>query len=336
MSSPVATHKPCPRGYSDVPVARNLPPRDPRLTMEGSRRSRSSLDGTTEASPTMLFRPKRNRRRIDVAKKTGELKAVAKSHAPLAVRVLASIAVSVGLAWGGWAGWQWASTSPRFALTAVTFTGTVRATDAELAKVGGIVAGANLVAMDVGGIERALAAHPWVKSVRVRRHLPSRLTVEVVEHEPVALLAIGELYLVNQDAEPFKRVKVDDGLDLPLVTGIERDRFLNARAQALVELRRAIDVARAYAATKSAKEHPLSEVHVEPDAVTLVTLAGQEIRFGDGAVEPQLARLERVRRELAARSQRAEVIRLDNRARPEWVTVQLSGGIPERGARAGK
>lgn len=328
MSTPIASHKP-PGGYSDVPVARNLPPHDPRLTM----------------SLAMLFRPKRNRRRVDVAKKTGELKAAAKQHGPLVLRALASIALSIGLAWGAWEGWQWATTTPRFALTDVAFTGTTRATDAELTKLGGIVAGSNLVAMDVGAIERALTAHPWVKSVRVRRHLPSRLTVDVVEHEPVALLAIGELYLVNQDAEPFKRVKMDDGLDLPLVTGIERERFLGARAQALVDLRRAVEVAQSYAASPASKGRALSEVHVEPDAVSLVTLDGQEIRLGEGPVGAQLARLERVQRELNARAQVAEVIRLDNRVRPEWVTVtlrstaatvQLSGARPERGARLGK
>jgi cell division protein FtsQ len=283
----------------------------------------------------MLFRAKKNRRRLDVAKKTGELTAAAKSHAPTFFKVLAILVVSIGLSWGGREGWRWATTTERLSLTQVVVTGETRASEAEVIRLGTITLGSNLVSMDVGAMERAIGTHPWVKSVRVHRQLPHGLRVEVVEHEPVALLALGDLYLVNEEAEPFKRIKATELMDLPLVTGIDREAFMASRDQSMRLLRRAVDAAAQYSKSK-AGSMPLSEVHVTLDELTVVTTSGQEVRFADGELSPALERLERVRAELKNRSQSAEVIRLDNRARPNWVTVQLTGERPEKGERTGK
>jgi cell division protein FtsQ len=57
--------------------------------------------------------------------------------------------------------------------------------------------------------------------------------------------------------------------------------------------------------------------------VSVITSAGQQIEFGEGDWAAKLSRLARVQKELRARSMVAEVIRLDNRARPSWVAVQV-------------
>ncbi len=269
----------------------------------------------------MFFRQK-NRRRVDMAKKTGELKAAAKHHAPTFAKLLVSAVVTAALAYGAVLAYRWATASPTFELRTVHVSGTSRATDAALVKLGGITLGTNLFVLDTNAIERALVAHPWVKDVRVRRRLPSTLSVEVTEHTPVAMMSLGDLYLVNAEGEPFKRVQAAEALDLPLLTGIERDDFVAHREESLAAVRQTIDVVNAYAQSAASKGHPLSEVHVGEGGVTLVTDSGEEIRLGEGGVDEKLVRLERVRREMASRQMTAELIRLDNRARPNWVTVQ--------------
>ena len=204
-------------------------------------------------------------------------------------------------------------------------------TEAELARLGGISHGRNLLSLDVEAVERALSTHPWVRQVRVRRELPSRLVVELEEYHPVALLALGELYLVDDRGQPFKRATVNDELDLPLVTGVDREDFTGDRARALEVLARAVNVADAYCRLSGQKKGDLSEVHVELDEVTVVTVDGQEVHLGAGDLEPKLQRLKKVRAELDARALKAEVIRLNNRARPTWVAVQLSGAPVEKG-----
>lgn len=275
-----------------------------------------------------MFSTKRNRRRVDTAKKTGELKAAAKHHGPVVLKVLGLLCASVAIFFGALHGVAWARTTPAFGLKKVSVVGQDSATDVELARLAGISLGQNLWTMDPRAMERAIAAHPWVKSVTVTRHFPQALTISVEEHRAVALLSLGDLYLVNEVSEPFKRIKAGDSFDLPLVTGIDRELFTGRREAALEKLRQAVALIDAYSAEPLVKKQPLSEVNLHPEGVTGVTCDGQEIEFGEGDVPAKLVRLARVRRELQARSMVAEVIRLDNRARPSWVAVQVSAKKP--------
>jgi len=55
-----------------------------------------------------------------------------------------------------------------------------------------------------------MAAHPWVDQVHVARRFPRSLAVSVKEHDPVALVALGDLYLVDSDGRPFKKIQAGD------------------------------------------------------------------------------------------------------------------------------
>lgn len=264
-----------------------------------------------------------------------------KSLLPAALRAIGVTVACAAIVFGTWQLSVWAKQSPRFAIDTIAVTGTVHATDAELARVGGLQVGQNLVALDAFALERVLATHPWVKTVRVDRRFPQRLEIKVVEHNPVAMVSLGDLYLLDDDAEPFKRVSPADALDLPIVTGVERDDFLVRKEETAQRLTDALALATDYSAT-AGNGQPLSEIHLDDEGVTLVTTDGQHVQLGEGAYAEKLARLARVRQELKSRSLSAGVIRLDNRARPASVTVSLkSNGInssasPERGGRSGK
>lgn len=272
----------------------------------------------------MLFRPKKNRRKVDLAKKTGELKAAARQAAPTVLKVILSACLTAALVWGGLEGWKWATTSPTFAITDITVTGNTRATDAQLARLGGVEKGMNLVALDTSAVERAIhGQHPWVKAVTLTRRFPTRLSIDVVEHQPVATVALGDLYLVSDDATLIKGVRPGEGVDLPLITGLDRDELAAHKDESLARVQNAVDLLKTYQANGAAKDHPLSELHLAADGVTLVTTAGEEIVLGEGDVGAKLARLARVRAQLASKKAVAQVIHLENRARPGWVAVQL-------------
>lgn len=59
------------------------------------------------------------------------------------------------------------------------------------------LAGRHILAVSLDGVRRRLSAHPWVASVELRRELPDRLRVLVVERQPAALLltAAGPAFL---------------------------------------------------------------------------------------------------------------------------------------------
>ena len=177
-----------------------------------------------------------------------------------------------------------------------------------------------------------MAAHPWVRTVEVTRRFPSGVSVEVVEHVPAALAVLGDLYLVDEEGEPFKRLQPGDALDLPLVTGLDREGYLADEAQTRERFREALEVARAYAATEPGKRERLSEVRLTAERADAGDWrTGQEVRLGEGETGRQAAAA-RARARGAARARRwpREVIHLDNRARPGWVAVKLSSPVSER------
>jgi cell division protein FtsQ len=278
----------------------------------------------------MAFGKSRNRRRQDTAQQKEAVKGAVRTHGPSTLKGLLVTALTAGLVWGGVELRSWALASPTFQLKDVHFTGLTRASNAELVRLSGLAPGQNLFAMDVAALEKAMLQHPWVRSVEVTRRFPATVSVQVEEHAPEALVVLGDLYVLDGEGEPFKRVTPGDGLDLPLVTGVERDAYVKEPDQVRERLRGALALARSYAALKPGRHERLSEVRVEGAALALVTTGGQEVRLGEGDSEAKLSRLTRVRRELSARGLTADVIHLDNRARPGWVTVKLSSAVSER------
>ena len=278
----------------------------------------------------MAFGKAGNRRRQDVAKTPEELKASARRLGRLALRLVVGLAVLGGLGAGGFYGRAWAMNSPVFAAKQISFAGLSRSSSAELLRLSGLSTGQNLFGLDVPALERSMSAHPWVKSVELTRHLPAAVSVKVVEHEPAAITSLGDLYLLDEAGEPFKRVQAEDGVDLPLVTGVEREEYVAHPNEVAARFGRALGLVRAYGAMGSGQATRLSEVRLEPGRVTLVTGQGQEVLLPEDAGDSQLSRLARVRAELDRRGWVAEVIHLDNRARPAWVSVRVSAPRSER------
>ncbi|NOK03742.1 FtsQ-type POTRA domain-containing protein [Myxococcus xanthus] len=278
----------------------------------------------------MAFGKSKNRRRQDAAQQKEAVRGAVRSHGPGVLKVL-GVTLGTGLlVWGGVALREWALTSPRFELEAVSFSGLQRASRVELLRLAALTKGQNLWTLDVDALERAMHQHPWLRTVEVTRRFPNRVSVEVTEHVPVAMAVLGELYVLDEEGDPFKRVTPGDGLDLPLVTGLDREGYVADPAAARERLRSALTVASAYARLSPEKAEQLSEVRLEAQSLALVTASGQEVRLGEGDSEVKLQRLARVRRELGARGLAAEIIHLDNRARPGWVAVKISSPASER------
>lgn len=261
----------------------------------------------------MLLRSKKNRRRVDV-------KAELRARAPFAFKLVAAALVFVALGFGGQKAWAWAQQSERFSLEHVNVRGANRASDTELLKLTGLQPGQNLLQLDVAAIERAFGSHPWVKSAKVSRRFPDTLDVVLVEHEAKAIVSLGELYLVNAEGQPFKRLAPQDGLDLPLITGLERDAFVDNPELSKLRILSALALLPLWSKSDGA----ISEIRTSDLGLTVVTADGREVRLGEGDLKAKLDRLHRIETELTSRKLSADVIRLDNRMRPDWVTVQLS------------
>jgi cell division protein FtsQ len=277
-----------------------------------------------------------NRRRVD--RVPGERR----RRLARALRLAAPAALAVTAVAGlGFLAWRVGFAGELLRVKELRFDGLHRATAAELAELSPARVGDHLIFLDTGAVEAALRRHPWVARAEVRRRWPPALEVTVTEREPAALVDLGGLYLVDARGEVFKRAAPGDGLDLPLVTGIGREDWVDRRAEYEPLLAAALALLGRWSERGLDARAVISEIHVDPDyGTTLFTAEGTEVRLGQGDIEEKLARLSRVLSALDAEGQRAEVLHLDNRRRPDWVAVRLAvrggGGDPSGRSATGR
>ncbi len=271
-----------------------------------------------------------NRRKVDkdpVAER-------AKLRRALALALPAAV-TTAAVALLGWATWHYAVNGDLLRVREVRFTGLSRITAPELRELSPVREGDHLLLSDTDALAASLRRHPWIASVEVRRTLPPALEVAVTERRAAALVDFGDLYLVDESGQVFKRATPGDGLDLPLITGIPRVDYVERQGEVGPLLAGALALAGRWSERGLDRRAALSEIHVDPDwGVSLYAGEdGMEVRMGTGEFPAKLARLERVLASLAAKGERPEVIHLDNRRSPDWVTVRLAG---RRGAAGGR
>ena len=244
-----------------------------------------------------------------------------------ALRTLAAAALSAALSLGAWQAWRWAATSDMFAVRDIRFTGLVRAREAELLRRSGLKPGENLFRADLARAARAMQADPWVSSARLERRLPGEVLVRIAEHRPAALVQLGGLYVLDDEGRLFKRAAAEDALDLPILTGLSREAWLEHKPELQLRLFAALHLLD----TWQASGFPIaavSEVRLdEGGGFTLFAHDGtgvQEVRLGSSDIALKLRRLAQVRGVLARRGERAARIDLDNPARPDQAAATLA------------
>jgi cell division protein FtsQ len=192
--------------------------------------------------------------------------------------------------------------------------------------------GDHLLLVDPVAVEAALSRVGWIARAEVRRGLAEgAVDIEIQERRAAALVMMGDLYLVDPQGDVFERARPGAGLDLPVVTGIDLETYLQRRAEMRQVLAGAVALVDRWAEARLDARQPgqlISEIHVDPVfGTTVVTGAGTEIRLGLADLEGKLARLARLLPALAAEPRRAEVIHLDDRRHPERVTVRFAGEV---------
>ena len=268
--------------------------------------------------PRRRFFRRRNNRRVAIMRPSvgalveGPLRAIGRGFAT-AGKVLAVIGFVVASTQAGRLIVRHVIASPRFAVRDIAVGPTDHVSAEEIMALAGVRPGDRLLAVDPDAVAARLTTHPWILAARVRRDLPSTLSIDVTERSAVASTLLGALYLLDGDGRPFKRATFAEADGLPVITGVSRDQYGAARATSEAVFRQALAL---YAAYKDGHpERPrLSEVHVDPRAgFTLVLFDGSgEIRLGRGDFPAKLARLDRIFAALGSRGPGAlSVVYLD-------------------------
>lgn len=220
---------------------------------------------------------------------------------------------------------RYARSSPEFAIATLSISGNTRVPTDELEEAMGLAIGDNVFSRSPEEVRAALEAHPWVASATVRRRLPRTFEVEVRERSAALLLLLETPYLVDEDGTVFKAFEEGDPVDLPVVTGVDAERFAAERGYRTELLTAGIALVHEWDAASLTRREPIGEIHVEPDeGLTLfVGEDGTEVRLGRGPYRGKLGRLRRVLDELGRRQSRPLYVYLDNVRRPDRVTVRV-------------
>ncbi len=218
------------------------------------------------------------------------------------------------------------SHSPHFALRALHFSGMQNATDEKLSTRAQLRLGGNLFAIDLRQLERRLGDEPWVKNARAHVELPSTIAVEIEERRAACLVALGSLYLADEDGFLFKRASSSETSGLVVVTGLSRSLYESDETATRAEVKSALKALRMFSVVTS---RPIvGEVNLDRTlGVTLFTAEhGVGIRLGriDETLPERIDRFDTVWASLQTHGERPRMLYLDNRTRPDRVAVKLA------------
>ena len=261
-----------------------------------------------------------------VAKKRASASASASALAFALLRVLGVLLAAGLLAAGGYGVFYFVLHSPHFALRTVHISPTRHVTTESLRKRAALPAEVNLFRIDLAAVKKNLAGEPWLRSITLHRELPATLRIELAEHEPVALICLDSLYLVDEEGEVFKRATPGEYAHLPVITGFGRAAYLIEPELTRGQIRTALLALSRYKLGPG--RPPIGEAHVDHFiGVTLYTSSGTALRLGYGSeaeLDARLGRFDAVWKALAGAGQKPAVLFLDNRAHPDQVTVRLA------------
>lgn len=197
--------------------------------------------------------------------------------------------------------------------------GIIELTEQEVINVAMVKKGVNILAVNTREVAQRVKTIPWVKEVHVGREYPSRIVIDIKERKAVALLKRGDdIYLLDQDRSPFKKLSSRDEVDLPILTGFSGDGGTNSplltKALALVDyLKKNPHIA---------SLESISEIHGDERlGLTLFTTAGMCLVLGFSDYESKLNNLPLILADLDRKNMKTAFLRIDL-SDPCKVTVQ--------------
>ncbi len=183
---------------------------------------------------------------------------------PEVMRAIVVFIISAGalLAIAGYV-WKFLCTSPQFTVQEVV----VRQEGVDLS----YLKGRNIFAVDLVREARMLASRfPDCKRVKVIRVLPSRLYVDFVLRQPLALVKLYRIFAVDDESTLFFPAPDTKEQDLPVITGLETKLYgpKAGRRYHVNELEGAHEILRYARASRVLKGYRISKIDVSNIANT--------------------------------------------------------------------
>ncbi len=110
------------------------------------------------------------------------------------------------------------TTTPALGLTEISVSGNQRLAYGQVLEIAGLRLGQNSLGVNVTRVESALSQNPWVEFVTVRRELPDKLFITLVERQPSFWVRKdGQLYFADGEGKIITQLSPGDSASLPLL-----------------------------------------------------------------------------------------------------------------------
>jgi cell division protein FtsQ len=116
--------------------------------------------------------------------------------------------------------YDWTTKTDYFNAKSIDISGLSRLSEETVYRQTSLNPGINILSVNLKHVKKQLLAHPWIAEAAVKREIPSRLRVKIREHKPLAIIDLGDRYVMNRKGDIFKKFNLRDRLILPVVTGL--------------------------------------------------------------------------------------------------------------------
>lgn len=204
-------------------------------------------------------------------------------------------------------------TSPYFRVERIVVSGENRLSEIEVLNLARIDKGSNILEIDLKRVSDRIEQHPWVQKAFVKRELPQKIVIDVIERVPIAMINLDRLYLVDKKGIIFKEVGPEDAFDVPVLTGLESGYLAANKSISRNLIEKALTIIDELDKRGTLGVDQISEINMDPYAgLTIFTLKdGTQVKLGFDDYGQKLEHLKKVVADLQERSEKAEYINLN-------------------------
>lgn len=212
-----------------------------------------------------------------------------------------------------YAGYRVVGSTTFFKLKTIEVSSVSHMTREEILALAGVAPGRDLARMNLRRMGEQLAGNPWVETVRIHRYFPDRLSIDITEREPIAVINMGFIYYLDKKGTIFKVLNQGDRLDYPVITGFSDEELSSNPAGTREALKSTCELLGILRETGSFILADVSEIHYDKGyGFTLFTSSGAlPVKIGSGDFSAKIERFARIYRDLMAQRPSLQYIDLD-------------------------
>lgn len=151
----------------------------------------------------------------------------------------------------------------------------------------------NLFTVRLREIAKRLETHPWIEQVKVRKVFPNKISIQIEERKPIAILQLGEPYYIDKKGVIFSPVGDKDEYNYPFLTGLTRQNLEKDPMVTKSLIMKALEFLRIVDKEKVSPLEEISEIHMEKTfgIQCFTQTEGVEVRMGWDQFGEKLKRL---------------------------------------------